>query len=35
MVVLMADGSVRVVGWDTGPWVFWSLCVPGKPAGGE
>ena len=30
MLVLMADGSTRVLGWDTGPLRFWSLCVPGK-----
>ena len=30
MLVLMADGSTRVLGWDAGPRAFWSLCVPGK-----
>jgi prepilin-type processing-associated H-X9-DG protein len=28
MQVLMADGSVRSIAWDTSPWVFWSACVP-------
>jgi hypothetical protein len=30
MLVLMADGSTRVLGWDTSPRAFWSLCVPGR-----
>jgi len=30
MLVLMADGSTRVLGWDSTPRAFWSLCVPGK-----
>lgn|SRR5262245_12964119 len=30
MQVLLADGSVRVFGPDTSPWVFWSACVPGR-----
>ena len=25
---VMADGSVRVFGRDTSPWVFWRACVP-------
>lgn len=33
MLVLMADGSVRVLGWDTSPWVFWDACVPGSVRG--
>ena len=32
--VLMADGSVRVFGWDTSPRVFWAACLPGEPASG-
>ncbi len=28
MQVLMADGSVRVFGWDASPWAFWAACVP-------
>jgi len=26
--VLMADGSVRLFGKDTSPWVFWNACFP-------
>ena len=34
MQTVMADGSVRVFGRDTSPWVFWSACEPAKsPAG--
>ena len=29
MVVLMADGSTRVLGWDTALWAFWAVSVPG------
>jgi hypothetical protein len=25
---VMADGSVRIFGRDTSPWVFWRACVP-------
>ncbi len=32
MQVTMADGSVRLFGSDTSPWVFWTACLPGKPA---
>jgi hypothetical protein len=28
MQVLMADGSVRIFGPDTSPWVFWNACGP-------
>lgn len=34
MQVLMADGSVRVFGWDTEPGVFWEACVPDPAADG-
>jgi Protein of unknown function (DUF1559) len=34
LLVLMADGGARVLDWETGPWVFWTACVPGA-AGGE
>jgi hypothetical protein len=34
MQVVMADGSVRVFGWDTDPWAFWAACVPGGAAHG-
>jgi hypothetical protein len=30
MQVAMADGSVRVFGPDTTPWVFWSACTAGS-----
>ncbi|HEV8062968.1 MAG TPA: hypothetical protein VGP68_24015, partial [Gemmataceae bacterium] len=30
--VLMADASIRVLTWDTSPWVFWSACLPRQPA---
>jgi hypothetical protein len=33
MQVLMADGSVRVFGPDTSPWVFWSACAPAGAKG--
>jgi hypothetical protein len=28
MQAVMGDGSVRVYGLDTDPWVFWTACVP-------
>jgi Protein of unknown function (DUF1559) len=33
MQVLMADGSVRVFGQDTSPWVFWTACAPAGAKG--
>jgi hypothetical protein len=27
--VVMADGSVRVFGWDTSLWAFWAAGLPG------
>lgn len=33
MQVAMADGSVRVFGYDTDPWVFWADCVPSPGTG--
>jgi prepilin-type processing-associated H-X9-DG protein len=27
MQVVMADGSVRIFGPETSPWVFWNACV--------
>jgi type II secretory pathway pseudopilin PulG len=32
MQVVMMDGSVRVFAKDTSPAVFWSACVPARPA---
>jgi prepilin-type processing-associated H-X9-DG protein len=29
MQVVMADGSVRLFGPETSPWLFWSACVSG------
>ena len=34
MLVLMTDGSYRVFEWSTGPWEFWSACVPGPATDG-
>jgi hypothetical protein len=31
MLVLMANGSIRVFAWDTTTWAFWAACVPGQP----
>jgi prepilin-type processing-associated H-X9-DG protein len=28
MQVVMADGSVRLFGPETSPWVFWNACMP-------
>jgi hypothetical protein len=28
---LMADGSLRVLGPDTSPWVLWAACLPARP----
>jgi hypothetical protein len=33
MQAAMADGSVRLFGPDTTPWVFWAACVPSEPVG--
>jgi hypothetical protein len=34
MQTILADGSVRVFGPDTSPWVFWAACTPAKPPAG-
>jgi hypothetical protein len=34
MQAVMADGSLRVFGPDTSPWVFWTACEPGMPPAG-
>jgi hypothetical protein len=31
MQAVMADGSLRVFGPDTSPWVFWAACAPARP----
>jgi hypothetical protein len=33
MQVVMVDGSLRVFGPDTSPWVFWAACKPRKQKG--
>ena len=33
MQAAMADGSVRLFGPDTAPWVFWAACIPAETAG--
>jgi hypothetical protein len=32
LLVLMADGSTRVLDWDIAPWAFWDACMPGAPS---
>jgi hypothetical protein len=32
MQAVMVDGSLRVFGPDTSPWVFWAACEPAKPS---
>jgi hypothetical protein len=34
MQAVMADGSLREIGPDTSPWVFWAACAPVKPPAG-
>ncbi len=32
MQVAMADGSVRMFGYEIDPWVFWAACTPNRGA---
>jgi prepilin-type processing-associated H-X9-DG protein len=34
MQAVMADGSARVFGPGTSPWMFWVACEPAKPPAG-